>query len=331
MRASKTKFNKKKLFENYVAYLIKESDKRVLNERELLTLIAYTEDIGGLNQGIHWLGLNYGRPISSIAQRWFGKGTGLLQPGDIKSATYTPSATSNNTRKKGVLNGQVDDRTKTQDVTYKEFENHPYWNDAHYKDDTKIYTQGLMDPGVDFEPEYSGSFTPIYDDENCYWEQSSSMRPWTDKGLIYPEHLYVNCELPNSQESLSHQMITGVPLVRVPNNVLKLNVNFDINNDTGDLAYLVMSKSPIESGAIEELSSISDSQAQVFYNMSAKGKNIRTFTNIVALELETGSESYSVEIDNPDRGLLYYKILWPKDNERAVYLLSKPNVTVSNS
>ena len=100
MRASKTKFNKKKLFENYVAYLIKESDKRVLNERELLTLIAYTEDIGGLNQGIHWLGLNYGRPISSIAQRWFGKGTGLLQPGDIKSATYTPSATSNNTRKK---------------------------------------------------------------------------------------------------------------------------------------------------------------------------------------------------------------------------------------
>lgn len=52
MRASKTKLNKKKLFENYVAYLIKESDKRVLNERELLTLIAYTEGPTNFLNGI---------------------------------------------------------------------------------------------------------------------------------------------------------------------------------------------------------------------------------------------------------------------------------------
>ena len=120
MRASKTKLNKEKLVENYVAYLIKESDKRVLNERELLTLIAYTEDIGGLNQGIQWLGLNYGRPISSIAQRWFGKGNGLLQPGDIKSATYTPSATSNNTRKKDPTYNR---RTKTTAADRQDFFN----------------------------------------------------------------------------------------------------------------------------------------------------------------------------------------------------------------
>ena len=55
MRASKTKLNKKKLVENYVAYLIKESDKRVLNERELLTLIAYTEGIRGEKFGT-WVG-----------------------------------------------------------------------------------------------------------------------------------------------------------------------------------------------------------------------------------------------------------------------------------
>ena len=236
---------------------------------------------------------------------------------------------SNNTRKKGLLSGQFGKTTKTLNETYKEFTETSYWSSGAYNDSGKLYTQGLLDPGVDFEPEYSGSMVPGYNEELCTWSSTSYRRPWTDKGLIYPEHLYVDCELPNSQGNLSHQMITGVPLVVVPNKVQKLTANFNINNDTGDLAYLVMSKTPIESGSIEEL--FSDSKAQNFYNITSTGNNIETFmpANIAALELTQGSKSYSVEIDNPDSGILYYKVLWSKDNERAVQMGSKPVVTVS--
>lgn len=89
MRASKTKLNKKKLFENYVAYLIKESDKRVLNERELLTLIAYTEGPIGA-----WIGKNIGKGLA------FARGQYNLPTGQTSDLEKQAGETSSQFRER---------------------------------------------------------------------------------------------------------------------------------------------------------------------------------------------------------------------------------------